>query len=60
MYIYMAACQQYCCTPNGATPNRLAAIKGYGPLPVQRVWATGCPRVWATCLTDLVRDRVHI
>ena len=56
----MAACQQYWCTPNNATPNRITATKGYGPLPAQGVWATGCPRVWATCLTDLVHDRVHI
>ena len=24
------------------------------------VWATGCTRVWATCLTDVVRECVHI
>ena len=46
--------------PYGAAPYRIAPTKGYGPLPSKGVWATGCPRVWATCLTDVVRERVHI
>ena len=36
----MAACHFNWSTPNSATPNRIAAIKGYGPLPAQGVWAT--------------------
>ena len=56
----MAACQQYPSAPNSAAPNRITAIKGYGPLSSKGVWATGCTRVWATCLTDVVRERVHI